>query len=90
LKRRIIEEAEKMGYKVLGYVEDEDKWSSITTISTGKGYVREMEAVRIMREEGMQVSYRGSSGIGGIRISPHIYNDEADIEVLFSKLKEKI
>jgi len=90
LKRRIIEEAEERGYKVLGYVEDEDKWSSITTISTGKGYVKEMEAVRIMREEGVQVSYRGSSGIGGIRISPHIYNDEADIEVLFSKLKEKI
>jgi len=90
LKRKIIEEAEKRGYKVLGCVENEDRWSSITTISTGMGYEKEMEAVKSMREEGVQVSYRGSSGIGGIRISPHIYNDEIDIEVLFSKIKEKI
>ncbi|MEM3615816.1 MAG: hypothetical protein QXX09_04115, partial [Candidatus Methanomethylicia archaeon] len=71
------------------YVEDEKSWSSITTISTGKGYDYEIELVREMKNEGVQVSYRGSTGIGGIRISPHIYNNENEIEILFSKLKSK-
>ncbi|MEM0374464.1 MAG: aminotransferase class V-fold PLP-dependent enzyme, partial [Sulfolobales archaeon] len=89
LKKKIVERALEAGYKIIGYVEDEDSWSSITTISTGRGYDYEMKLVREMRDEGIQVSYRGSTGIGGIRISPHIYNDENDIEILFSKLKLK-
>ncbi|MEM3393937.1 MAG: aminotransferase class V-fold PLP-dependent enzyme [Candidatus Methanomethylicia archaeon] len=89
LKKKIVERALEAGYKIIGYVEDEDSWSSITTISTGRGYDYEMKLVKEMRDEGIQVSYRGSTGIGGIRISPHIYNDENDIEILFSKLKLK-
>ncbi|MEM2136938.1 MAG: aminotransferase class V-fold PLP-dependent enzyme [Candidatus Methanomethylicia archaeon] len=89
LKRRIVERAMENGFKILGYVEDEDEWSSITTINLGKGYEEEMNIVKELRGEGIQVSYRGSSGIGGIRISPHLYNDENDVEMLFSKIESK-
>ncbi|MCX8169179.1 MAG: aminotransferase class V-fold PLP-dependent enzyme [Candidatus Methanomethylicia archaeon] len=89
LKEKVIEETLNMGFEVISYTEDKNQWSSITTISTGKGYEYEVKIVKELRNEGIQVSYRGSTGIGGIRISPHLYNDYKDIEILFSKLKCK-
>jgi len=60
----------------------EDSRSSIVLIRTG----RDREIVDRMREKNIIVSYRA----GGIRISPHFYNTEEDIDVFISELKHHI
>ncbi|MFA4701144.1 aminotransferase class V-fold PLP-dependent enzyme [Pyrococcus kukulkanii] len=75
LAEKVREWAQERGFEVLGN-------SQIVLIRTGLGFEKEKEAVTRLKEEGVVVSLRGAKGIYGIRVSPHLYNTEEDVEVL--------
>lgn len=88
LKHKILDEALSRGYEIVGFTEDKRLWSSITTISLGLKYEDELNLARKLREKKMMISYRGAAGIGGIRISPHLYNEKAEIETLMEEMEK--
>jgi selenocysteine lyase/cysteine desulfurase len=49
---------------------------------TGATVDDERAAVERLAEAGVSVSLRFTTGVGGIRVSPYFYNDEADVERL--------
>lgn len=75
------------GYYIISPVKDPDRASSIITFRTGLGKEMDNRIVEYLKNKGVMVSYRGARGIGGIRISPHLYNTKEDIDVFFEELK---
>ncbi len=74
----IIEEADKRGFEILTPRERRERGGNVTF----RGHF-DQEAVRIgLREKGIMVNVRG----GGLRVSPHFYNIESDIERLFEAI----
>ncbi|NTW58462.1 MAG: aminotransferase class V-fold PLP-dependent enzyme [Nitrospirae bacterium] len=72
---KIIKEADKRGFEILTPRERHERGGNVTF----RGNF-ELEAVRSgLREKGIMVNVRG----GGLRVSPHFYNIEPDIERLF-------
>jgi cysteine desulfurase / selenocysteine lyase len=75
LGERIIEEADKRGFETLTPKERQERGGNVTFRGSF-----DLEAVRNgLREKGIMVNVRG----GGLRVSPHFYNIESDIEKLF-------
>ncbi|HEY6011602.1 MAG TPA: aminotransferase class V-fold PLP-dependent enzyme [Nitrospirota bacterium] len=72
----IIREAEKRGYSVLTPKSREDRGGNITIA----GPFNPAQMRDKLREKGIMVNVRG----GGLRISPHFYNSEEEIEKTFS------
>ncbi len=68
------------GFKVLSCL-DKDSRSGILSIETPEG----PEVVERLVKNGIQVSYRE----GGLRVSPHLYNTEDDIEKLVASLLQR-
>ncbi len=82
LSREILAEAEALGYQV---EEEAFRVGHIFGFRTPKG----MEMARLseaLRGEGVSASLRGSA----LRISPHVYNDQADVEALIKALKAAV
>ena len=74
----IIEEADKRGFEILTPRERRERGGNVTF----RGHF-DQEAVRSgLREKGIMVNVRG----GGLRVSPHFYNIESDIEKLFKAI----
>ena len=74
----IIEEADKRGFEILTPRERRERGGNVTF----RGHF-DQEAVRSgLREKGIMVNVRG----GGLRVSPHFYNIESDIERLFEAI----
>lgn len=86
LKRYLINEVYRNGLSIIGYNDDHRTWSGITLISTGLNPKKELNIVENLRKEGIIVSYRGASGISGIRVSTHFYNSREDIDVFIKSL----
>jgi selenocysteine lyase/cysteine desulfurase len=75
---RIIREVENRGHAVLTPKSREERGGNITiTGPFDPAKVRDT-----LREKGIMVNVRG----GGLRVSPHFYNTEGEIEKLFSIL----
>ena len=75
LGERIIEEADKRGFKTLTPRARHERGGNVTF----RQHV-DLEAVRSgLRKKGIMINVRG----GGLRVSPHFYNIESDIERLF-------
>lgn len=74
----IIHEAEKRGYGVLTPKSQEERGGNITIAGPFDPAV----ARDRLREKGIMVNVRG----GGLRVSPHFYNTEIEIERLFTEL----
>jgi cysteine desulfurase / selenocysteine lyase len=60
--------------------------SGITSIGLAGGHEEERRAVAWLRERGIFVSVRYTSGAGGIRVSPHHYTGEAEVDALLHGL----
>ena len=56
--------------------------SGITSFTLPGGLETERKLTTRLTQEGVYVSLRYTSGVGGIRVSPHYYNSETDIERL--------
>lgn len=87
LKENLIEELNEIGAKVLA-PENETNFSSITTFNLNRTLKEDYELVDTLNRNGIKVSGRGSSGIGGIRISIHYPNEEEDISNLVAFLRK--
>jgi selenocysteine lyase/cysteine desulfurase len=74
----IIKEAEERGFRVLTPRERLDRGGSVTV--SGKFDPNTMRDA--LRGEGIMVNVRG----GGIRVSPHFYNTEAELMALFERI----
>ncbi|MCD6369405.1 MAG: aminotransferase class V-fold PLP-dependent enzyme [Thermoproteales archaeon] len=88
LKEKLVEELVEHGATIVSYTEDKDSWSSITTFRFHRDFEKDLIIARKLREKGIVVSVRGCSNIGGIRVSPHFYNTEEDIENLVEGLRK--
>jgi cysteine desulfurase/selenocysteine lyase len=53
--------------------------SGITTFNLIKGILLEKELAEYLEKRGIFISLRYTSGVGGIRVSPHYYNTKDDI-----------
>lgn len=75
---QIIREAGKRGFTVLSPKEREERGGNITIAGT----FDPAEARDALRERGIMVNVRG----GGLRLSPHFYNTEEEINAVFLNL----
>jgi selenocysteine lyase/cysteine desulfurase len=76
----IIREAEARGFTVLTPKDRQSRGGIVTFSGTF-----DPSAIKdALREKGIMVNVRG----GGIRVSPHFYNNERDINKLFAAIDE--
>ncbi len=68
-----------LGVKIVS-PENKTHRSSILTFSTGKRWQQNLDTVNALHAKGFVASCRGVSGIGGIRLSIHCFNDKEDID----------
>ena len=67
-------------FRVMGFANRRSQKSGITTIAIENAEQAVAQA-RKLREAGVDVSLRqGRSGLSCLRLSPHFYNTEAEIE----------
>ncbi|NPA47626.1 MAG: aminotransferase class V-fold PLP-dependent enzyme [Thermococci archaeon] len=84
LAERIADEAEAEGMEVIA------RGSQIVTIKTGLSYPEEDELYQRLAEAGVSVSHRGARGCYGIRVSPHLYNTEEDVDTFMAELLDAL
>ena len=90
LNKRLIAGLGELGIKMCSPT-DEAHMSSIASFNfgfPGGSIEREKALVAFLQERGIKVSLRSSTGTGGIRISMHYYNTEADIDSLIQGVAE--
>ena len=87
LKKILIEELNSIGARIIP-PEDEKNFSSITTFNLKKTIKEDYELIDDLNRKGIRVSGRGSSGVGGIRVSIHYPNEEEDITSFADSLKK--
>jgi len=88
IKRYLYERLFSEGYAVYGYSDEVMHWSGITLVKTRLNRMRELNIVEGLRKRGVMVSYRGASGVSGIRVSTHLYNTRDDVDVLIDELNK--
>lgn len=81
LTDRLHEELPRLGVRVVTRPEREAR-SGITTFEVSDRAVDNEAFVQALLDERIYVALRYTSGVGGIRISTHFYNDDDDIDRL--------
>jgi selenocysteine lyase/cysteine desulfurase len=76
----IIQKAEERGYSILTPRTRKERGGNITI---ARGF-EPAKAKDVLQQKGIMVNNRG----GGLRISPHFYNTEEEISVLFTALDQ--
>jgi selenocysteine lyase/cysteine desulfurase len=87
LKKVLIDELTAIGAKVI-LPEDEKNYSSITTFNLKKTIKEDYAMIDGLNKAGVKVSGRGSSGVGGVRVSIHYPNEEDDIVKFVESVKK--
>jgi selenocysteine lyase/cysteine desulfurase len=81
LTDRLHEELSRTGARVVSKREPASARSGITTF-TYDDVAHNREVLRHLLSHRVQTSIRYTSGVGGIRVSTHFFNDEEDVEKL--------
>lgn len=68
---------------------DEGSRSSIVTFTLGQGPERDREMLDRLRRRRIQVSQRYTAGVGGLRVSVHMFNNADDVEALTRAVAEE-
>ena len=84
LSARLRDEIDALGLELVSRPEAP---SAITTFRTGSGREQDERLLARLLDERILVSIRYTSGVGGIRVSTHYYNDETDLDRLVSALR---
>lgn len=75
----------KKGFSIMSPLENANRFSNII-VRIGPRFKKDMDLVKNLRNKRIIVSYRGAKELGGIRVSPHLYNTVEDIESLMSEV----
>ncbi len=67
-----------------------ERKSGIILVDIGKSPSETLKICRLLQKRGISVSCRGQSGIHGIRVSFHIYNDSSDLILFLEDLKRLV
>jgi len=84
LSARLRDEIDGLGLELVSRPEAP---SAITTFRTGADPEQDERLLARLLDERILVSIRYTSGVGGIRVSTHYYNDETDLDRLVSALR---
>lgn len=87
LTRMLRERLHEIGAEVISPLEEKQS-SSITTFRLKDSYKDHISVVDELSRRGINVSCRGISGMGGVRVSIHHMNNESDIDRLMQALEE--
>ena len=89
LQARLIGGLEALGL-TLSSPTDHKHISSISTFNFGltNGVEKERRLVKFLEQREINISLRCSTGTGGIRMSPHYYNTEEEIDILVGGIKD--
>jgi cysteine desulfurase/selenocysteine lyase len=83
----LIQQLEKINVTIVS-PKDRERRAGITTIRVSKTPDEEKKLLAWLKEREFYVSLRFASNIGGIRVSTHLYNNEADIDKFAAAIKE--
>lgn len=83
LGRYLIGGLNEIGLQTVSSIKPQNM-SGIITFNLPGGVSQEKELCKKLEREGVFVSLRYTSGIGGIRVSPHYYNSTDDIDRLLN------
>lgn len=78
LSRYLIDGLKELGLKV-NTPEESEKRAGIVTY-TNETYDQNAETYETMKKKGINIAHRYTGGVGGIRISPHFFNTEEEID----------
>ncbi len=86
LARILYEELDRIGVRLVTQPEDAVR-SGITTFEVSDDPGENEAFLDGLLDERIYVSLRYTSGVGGIRVSTHYFNDESDLEVLLGAVR---
>lgn len=90
LSKRVMTGLKRLGVFVTSSEEDINR-SAIVSFSLHDladcDVSRERQLVTYLKEHGIQVSLRCTAGTGGIRVSPHYYNREEEIDIFLETVE---
>jgi cysteine desulfurase / selenocysteine lyase len=86
LAGRVADGVAALGLTVVSPREPEAR-SGITVFATGLGPAGDLAVKDGLAAAGVDVNVRYTSGIGGVRVSTHAYNDEGDVDRFLSALR---
>jgi selenocysteine lyase/cysteine desulfurase len=66
---------------------DEPSRSGIITFTLGEGPARDRELLGRLWDEKVVISHRYTAGVGGLRVSVHLYNNRDDIGQLLEVVR---
>lgn len=83
LVEHLLDGLYRLGVEVTSPREREHR-SGIVSFRTGRGIDADRALLTRLLDAGISVSLRFTSGAGGIRVSPYLYNDEDDLDRLLA------
>ncbi len=82
LARAVHDELDRLGVRLVSRSEEGAR-SGITTFEVSDDLAENEAFLERLLDERIYVSLRYTSGVGGIRVSTHYFNDESDLDALF-------
>lgn len=86
LANRAAEGVSALGFDVVTPLDDAAR-SGVTAFRAGDSPADDLALCRALGAGGIDLSVRYTSGVGGLRISTHVYNDDDDVDRLIDALK---
>jgi selenocysteine lyase/cysteine desulfurase len=86
LSRTLYDELDRLGVRLVTRPEESAR-SGITTFEVSDDLAENKAFVERLLDERIYVSLRYTSGVGGVRVSLHYFNDESDLESLLGAVR---
>ena len=86
LARMLYEGLDRLGVRLVTRPEDAVR-SGITTFEVSDDPAENEAFLERLLDEHIYVALRYTSGVGGIRVSTHYFNDESDIDTLLGAVR---
>jgi selenocysteine lyase/cysteine desulfurase len=64
--------------------------SGIVTFTLGDGVARDRAVLQRLWDQCVVISHRYTAGVGGLRVSVHLYNDQGDVDRLLEAVRREV